>query len=396
MVKHFFYAVLLTVIPVFAYSQEIKEVTLVVNGNGVTKEAATQIALRSAIEQAFGVFVSANTSILNDNLVKDEIATVSSGNIQKFTELGVIKLPDGQYAVTIQATVSINKLVKYAQSKGSECEFAGATFGANLKLLQLRYDNAKDALSHLREYTRIIGSHVFDYEISVGEPRTSNGDAIIPVTIKYIPNEMTKEYFNTVLKTLDATAFNREEMDLLYGVDSRKYRFNYIGKIAYPDHPYHHPYYALFNYYGFYNYGFPIAIEYREFRYNDGYSLMDDFNKYVINGFVIKDNNGNIIERQFIKEDLSGSKDTYVFYDNFFAYKEVTHEDSQNKVRKERTQNGLKQLAIYALTGDMKSNGETQNSRPTNVPAKGGKILINVNIPINKLHEISKVIVEPK
>ena len=64
-----------------AKSQDKKEATLTVFGNGKTKDEATKLALRSAIEQAFGGFVSSNTQILNDNLISDEIATVSSGNV---------------------------------------------------------------------------------------------------------------------------------------------------------------------------------------------------------------------------------------------------------------------------------------------------------------------------
>lgn len=52
------------------------EVTLVVFGKAVDSEKATAVALRSAIEQAYGAFVSANTTILNDDLVKDEIVTI--------------------------------------------------------------------------------------------------------------------------------------------------------------------------------------------------------------------------------------------------------------------------------------------------------------------------------
>ena len=66
-----------------------KVVTLVVNGTGQTKEEATRNALRSAIEQAFGTFVSANTEVLNDELIKDEIVTVSSGNIVSYKELSL-------------------------------------------------------------------------------------------------------------------------------------------------------------------------------------------------------------------------------------------------------------------------------------------------------------------
>lgn len=40
------------------------DVTLVVSGDGANKEEATKVALRSAIEQVYGTFVSANTSIV--------------------------------------------------------------------------------------------------------------------------------------------------------------------------------------------------------------------------------------------------------------------------------------------------------------------------------------------
>ena len=61
-----------------AFSQTAeKTVTLVVSGQGKTQDEAKQNALRSAIEQAFGMFISSKTEILNDNLVKDEIVSVS-------------------------------------------------------------------------------------------------------------------------------------------------------------------------------------------------------------------------------------------------------------------------------------------------------------------------------
>ena len=45
-------------------AQDVDDVTLIVNGTAETKEVATQLALRSAIEQAYGVFVSANGKAL--------------------------------------------------------------------------------------------------------------------------------------------------------------------------------------------------------------------------------------------------------------------------------------------------------------------------------------------
>lgn len=71
------------------------DVSLVVSGEGRDKEEATLKALRSAIEQAYGTFVSANTTVLNDQLVADEIVSLSSGNIQKYEYLSENKMPSG-------------------------------------------------------------------------------------------------------------------------------------------------------------------------------------------------------------------------------------------------------------------------------------------------------------
>lgn len=366
MVKRLFFAVLLIAMSAFSYAQEIKEVTLVVNGEGVTKEDAINVALRSAIEQAFGVFVSANTTILNDELVKDEIATVSSGNIQKYTELGTSTLPNGQYSTTLQATVSIKKLVKYAQNKGSECEFAGATFGANIKMLQLRYDNAKKALSHLREYTKIVGSHIFNYEIIVGNPRTYRGKALVPVTIKYVPNDMTKEYFKTVWNTLDVTSFDSKETQTLYGIDAQKYSFYSLGRLGSDYHPYISVFDKIFDYnFGSAKKGFPCAIEYQRDSWGRStsetdYSLMDVFEKYVINGFVIKDNNGEKLQVPIvsgtteIRDSHLNSYKSNVFLDNLVAYQK-------------------------AFKGK-----------------KGGSIEFTLEISVDELSNISKFIIEPK
>ena len=65
-------------------AQDEKTVTLTVSGQGKTQDEAKQVALRSAIEQAFGAFISSHTEVVNDNLVKDEIISVSNGNIQKY------------------------------------------------------------------------------------------------------------------------------------------------------------------------------------------------------------------------------------------------------------------------------------------------------------------------
>ena len=131
------------------YAQATDEVTLTVSSDGPTKEEATKNALRSAIEQAYGTFVSANTTILNDELVKDEIVTIANGNIKSYEEISSTAMPDGSQFVTLKATVSVSKLISYAQSKGAETEFAGATFGMNMKLKELNKQNERKILENL-------------------------------------------------------------------------------------------------------------------------------------------------------------------------------------------------------------------------------------------------------
>ena len=151
-------------------AQSNDEVTFVVSADGATKEEATKVALRSAIEQAYGTFVSANTTILNDEMVKDEIVSISTGNIKSFSEISSNIMQDGRTYVTLQATVSLVKLTKYAQSKGATTEFAGATFGMDMKMKELNRINEIIVLQHLADKLHKI-EKLFDYKLELGEPR---------------------------------------------------------------------------------------------------------------------------------------------------------------------------------------------------------------------------------
>ncbi len=184
-------------------------VTLTVNGQGVTKEVATANALRSAIEQAFGVFVSANTQILNDNLVKDEIATVSSGNIQAYKELSCVNMPNGEVSATLSATVAIGKLVAYAKSKGSSAEFAGQTFAMDMKMKELNKQNEIKALEHAQQQLRALAEHMFDWKLSVGDPIVArDGNYDLEMTITAASNEASDAFYKTFFGILNSLALS--------------------------------------------------------------------------------------------------------------------------------------------------------------------------------------------
>ena len=190
-------------------------ITLVTSGSGDTKEDATKNALRSALEQTYGAFVSSNTQVINDELIKDEIVSISSGNIVSYEELSFIDSNPKQ--VTVKAVVSITRLQSYAQNKGMSTELAGNTFAMNLKMEELNKKNQDVALVHMLEQTKLMTQKLFDYELSVGEPEKTPKGVQIPVTIRIMANKNTVSYYDYFHNTLSSLAVNKGNSINLHG-----------------------------------------------------------------------------------------------------------------------------------------------------------------------------------
>ena len=179
------------------------DIKLLVSGQGATKEKATANALRSAVELAFGTFVSSNTQILNDEIIKDEIATISSFYIKEYQELGWVTLPGEDQLVTLAATVSLSNLISYSKSKGSSAEFAGAAFTMNIRMRKLNAENEITALYNMLEQLYILAPSVFDWELEVGEPAVLPEQKYeIPMIAKAKINKNTAAFFEGTEKVL--------------------------------------------------------------------------------------------------------------------------------------------------------------------------------------------------
>ena len=209
-------------------AQNKNEVILVVSAEGVTKEEAIKTALRSAIEQAYGAFVSANTTILNDELVKDEIVTVSNGNIKEYKEIACVNLADGRPYVTLQATVSISKLISYAQSKGAETEFAGATFGANLAMYELNKKNEQIVFENLQTQLSSM-KNLFDYELELKEPIVKGAECIVEGKVYLIYNNNTDIFNDLYRTTIESVELSDAEKKTIESMGQRCYLYGLPG-----------------------------------------------------------------------------------------------------------------------------------------------------------------------
>ena len=152
-------------------------VTVVTVSGGETKSEAIKFALRDALEQSYGTFISSNTKILNDEIYKDEIVSISSGNIKDYEIISELQLPNGFFSVTISSQVSLKSFATYMQKKGHKVSFSGSKFSMNIKLLKLNEESEKKAINNMLIVLKDLIKSCIDFKIS-GLP---SAPALIPL-----------------------------------------------------------------------------------------------------------------------------------------------------------------------------------------------------------------------
>lgn len=215
------------VLSLFVFSQDDKTVTLVVSGQGKTQDEARQNALRGAIEQAFGTFISSKTEILNDNLIKDEIVSIANGNIQKFDIVNETLLPNNMYVSTLNTTVSIGKLTTFCQSKGITSEFKGGLFAMNIALQELNEKNELKALDDLYKLMIQIIPQCVDYKIVSTDPVLENNEWTIPINIEYSFNQNYKILVDQVYRFAKSISLGKAEIESYIKLNKNIYRIKF-------------------------------------------------------------------------------------------------------------------------------------------------------------------------
>lgn len=218
---------LLIILSFNLFAQEDKTVTLTVSGHGKSQDEAKQNALRNAIEQAFGAFISSNTEILNDEIVKDEIVSVSNGNIQKFEIISEVQIPNGGYATSLKATVSVSKLTSFVESKGVVVEFKGSLLAANVKLQMLNEQNEIKSIANVVGTCKEILDLSCDFSIVRGEPKQKNDDNnnwAVPITVNVKFNKNIEQFNQYLLNSIKGMCMTQEEVSQYQQLGKKTYR----------------------------------------------------------------------------------------------------------------------------------------------------------------------------
>ena len=195
--KHYYILVLSFLIFTNSFSQQADKVSIKTIGQGITISDATANALREAISQAYGVFISANTTIVNDSLLKDEIVSLTTGNIEKYDVLSQTEIPNIGYSVILNSVVSLGKLSSFAQSKGAEASFDGGGFAMNIKLQKLNEQAELVAINNLLTQTWEYINSAIQFNLEIGQPTLNQNDS----TENYILNIKVIAGLNDTVKT---------------------------------------------------------------------------------------------------------------------------------------------------------------------------------------------------
>ena len=192
-----------------------KDVSITASGSGKTQNDAKQAALRSSTEQAFGAFISSKTEMFNDQVVADQMASVSSGNIKSYEVLNESQLPDGSWGVTLKTIVSVDKLTSFVEAQGIAIEIKGGMFALNIKQQLLNEQGEIKAVSEMVGLLHEPMQISFDYVIKSSDPKSLDAESKnweIPLVVTATTNKNIDFCANYCIKTLAALSLSSEEV----------------------------------------------------------------------------------------------------------------------------------------------------------------------------------------
>ena len=190
-------------------------------GYGKNQNEAVLDALRTALESSYGVFINSNTTIINDEIINDEIKTIGSGNILDYQILDKIAL-ENEITVKVKSTVSISKMVSLGNSSGQQITFNGNVFSKDLKLQELYEKNELNAIKQFLLQYKTYLNNVFDYEISSHSPQLNpqNNKYDIAFQIKVLSND---DSLNNLISRLKLLSMNLNDAIKYHSLNKQVY-----------------------------------------------------------------------------------------------------------------------------------------------------------------------------
>lgn len=188
--------------------------TIRVNAFGVgnSEQQAVCDALRNALTQSSSVYISSNVTVINDELVKDELSMINNGSIENYKLVSKINA-DNYIVVNLDVLVSITKLTSFVESKGGATELKGGLFAANIRLQELNEKSELVAVKNIIDISKNILKNSFDYSIVNGEPFKSGEKWRIPLDVFVRKNSNYDNFILFFYQSLKKIAMSKEDIN---------------------------------------------------------------------------------------------------------------------------------------------------------------------------------------
>ena len=144
-----------------------------------------------------------------------------------------MQIPDGGYAITLKASVSVSKLTSFCESKGISVEFNGSLFTLNVNQQILNEENENKSIQNLLITLKKIIENSLDYNIKADNPISISNDNVswyIPLTISFSINENFSLFNNYIVNTLRGLAMPSNEVDNYKALGKKIYSLNINGE----------------------------------------------------------------------------------------------------------------------------------------------------------------------
>jgi len=184
--------------PLIAAEGEKKVIT---SGYGKNPDEALTQALRNAVEEAVGTYMTSTTRIENDDIIEDKILSLSRGFIKDFKKLAEMKV-DGETKVTVAVIVTKTQILETLKASGVEVEIKGGLF---FQQYAQEEQQIEDEAKVVEEFARQLPlDSPFDYSLEYGTPvKQSDSKFKIPLTVLVKTNQNYSNHYTNLKNFLN-------------------------------------------------------------------------------------------------------------------------------------------------------------------------------------------------
>lgn len=188
------------------------EKKIVADGYGATPDLALEKALQNAVEQAAGAYVSSITEIENDEIVKDEVLSLSHGFIKEHRKLSESKFDD-EYKVVVAAIIVEKQMIKSLEASGVKVKYQTSGMVSDLKAWdKMKNDELQMAKALFDVHQMKDYGIIWNYRLYMEEPQRQGTKYTVKGRVSATTNSNYSIEFYNLKKILAELALETEEM----------------------------------------------------------------------------------------------------------------------------------------------------------------------------------------